>query len=129
MTAKEKQWKIGETIKGTVKTVRNSPHEAPLHSNREARNAGFKAALILNEYHYTQISQMLLELFGSQWLQHGEIEIKYLYPLFDKDTFVPKARFLGESTTGDGRLEFEIWCENQDGIQLAKGKASCRAKH
>ncbi|MCP4751089.1 MAG: MaoC family dehydratase [Proteobacteria bacterium] len=124
----EKHWKIGEVVTGAIKTVRNFPHESPLHGDRAAKNAGFKGGLILNEYHFTQISQMLLECFGIQWLYHGEIEIKYLAPLFEKDTFVPKAKVLGENPSGSGRVELEIWCENQNGERLAIGKASCLAE-
>jgi len=120
-----KQYKTGEIITGAIKKARNFPHESPLHSDRAAKSAGFKGALILNEYHFSQISQMLLEFFGPLWFLHGEIEIKYLAPLFDKDTFVPKAKVLGENPSGSGRLELEIWCENQEGTQLARGKASC----
>jgi len=121
----EKHWKIGQEIVGAIKTVTNTPDAVSLHSDPLAKKAGFKAGLILNEYHFTQITHMLLDYFGYEWLMHGEIEINYITPLFDGDTFVPKAKILGEDPPGSGRLSLEIWCENQNQVQLAFGKASC----
>ena len=125
MTEKENHWKTGEVITGKIKTAFNSPDAGAVHNDRLAKSAGFKGGLIMNEYHFTQISEMLMEYFGPQWLKHGEIEIKYIAPLFDRNTFVPKAKVLGEDPPGSGRLSLEFWCENQDGEQLALGKASC----
>lgn len=125
MPEKKIRWETGEVITGTIKTALNSPEAVSVHSDRLAKSAGFKGGLILNEYHFTQISQMLLEFFGHRWLTHGEIEINYISPLFDGNTFVPKAKILGEDPPGSGRLSLEIWCENQDKVQLAIGKASC----
>ncbi|MEE8398011.1 MAG: hypothetical protein V3S89_03330 [Desulfobacterales bacterium] len=115
----------GEEIVGALKTVRNDPEAKAMHNDSLAKRAGFKGAIVLNEYHFAQISQMLLEYFGPQWLSHGEIEIKYIAPLHDQDLFVPKATIVGEDPPDSGRLALEIWCENQDGEKLAFGKASC----
>ena len=121
----QKYWKKGDIILGEVKTVHNYPHAAPLHNDRAAKSAGFKGGLVVNEYHFTQISHLLLELFGLDWLRYGEVDIKYLAPLFDGDTFLPKAKILGENPPGSGRLELDIWCENQHGERLARGRACC----
>lgn len=118
--------KAGEVINGPIKTVRNPPDAVGMHNADLARTAGFKGGLILNEYHFTQISEMLIERFGLGWLTHGELEMRYIAPLFGGDTFVPKARVLGEDPAGSGRLSLEVWCENQAGEKLAVGKASCR---
>ena len=115
----------GEVFGGEVKTARSSPGAPAMPNDPLARPAGFRGGLILNEYHFTQISEMLLQHFGLRWLKHGEIEIRYISPLFDGDTFVPKAEALGEDPPGSGRIALKIWCENQDGEHLAAGKASC----
>ena len=125
MTEKEIHRKTGEVITGTIKTVHNSSDARSVHNDRLAKTAGFKGGLILNEYHFTQISEMLLEYFGPRWLIHGEIELRYITPLLDGNTFVPKAKVLGEDPPGSGRLSLELWCENQDGEKLAIGTASC----
>ena len=128
MTEKKNRRKTGEVITGTIKTVFNSPDARSVHSDRLAKDAGFKGGLILNEYHFTQISEMLLTYFGPGWLMHGEIELRYITPLFDRNTFVPKAKVLGEDPPGSRRLSLELWCENQDGEKLAVGKASCQVE-
>ena len=80
--------KAGEVINGPIKTVRNPPDAVGMHNAGLARTAGFKGGLILNEYHFTQISEMLIERFGLGWLTHGELEMRYIAPLFGGDTFV-----------------------------------------
>ncbi len=125
MTAAKKTYRIGEKIVGETKTVRNDPDAKAMHNDGLAKRAGFKSAIVLNEYHFAQISQMLLEYFGPRWLTHGEIEIKYIAPLHDQDLFVPRATVTGEDPPGSGRLRLDIWCENQEGEKLALGKASC----
>jgi hypothetical protein len=117
--------KTGEVITGTIKTARNPPQARAVHNDQLAKSAGFKGGLIMNEYHFTQISEMLMKYFGLRWLTHGEIEIRYIAPLFDRNTFVPKMKVFGEDPPGSGRLSLEIWCENQDGEKLAFGTASC----
>lgn len=119
--------KAGQEITGTVKIARMPPNMGAVHDDRLARSAGLRGGFIVNEYHFAQITQMLLEYFGPGWFTHGEIEVKYVAPLLDNDTFIPRARIIGEEPPGSGRLSLEIWCENQDGQKLAIGKASCLA--
>ena len=70
MTVDSKKWNTGDIVKGAVKTVHNSPHTAPLHNDRAAKSAGFKGGLVVNEYHFTQISHMLLEFFSQDGSGH-----------------------------------------------------------
>lgn len=119
---------IGREITGSVKIARMPANVgSTVHDDRLAKSAGLEGGFIVNEYHFAQITQMLLEYFGPAWFTHGEIEIKYIAPLLDGDTFVPKAKVMNEKPPGTGRLELEIWCENQQGKKLATGRASCLA--
>jgi len=115
----------GYEITGTVKTARMPPDAGAVHDDRLAKSAGLKGGYIVNEYHFAQLTEMLLEYFGPGWFTNGEIEVRYIAPLLDKDTFIPKARVIGEEPPGSGRLNLEIWCENQHGQKLAVGRASC----
>jgi hypothetical protein len=117
---------IGREITGSAKIARMPSNVGQtVHDDRLAKSAGLKGGFIVNEYHFAQITQMLLEYFGPIWFTHGEIEIKYIAPLLDGDTFVPKAKVMNEKPPATGRLELEIWCENQEGKNLATGRASC----
>ena len=115
----------GHEITGTVKTARMPPDAGAVHDDRLARSAGLRGGYIVNEYHFAQITEMLLHYFGPIWFTHGEIEVKYIAPLLDKDTFIPRARVIGEDPPGSGRLNLDIWCENQHGQKLGVGRASC----
>ncbi len=61
-------YQTGRLILGETKTVHNSPGGAAMHNDDLAKRAGSKGALVLNEYHFAQMSQMLLAHFGPQWL-------------------------------------------------------------
>ena len=65
--------------------------------------------------------------YRPRWFTDGEIEVKYIAPLLDKGTFIPKARIIGEEPPRSGRLTLEVWGENQHGQKLAVGRASCLA--
>ena len=119
--------RAGYEITGAVKTARMPPDVGAVHDDRLAKSAGLEGGYIVNEYHFAQLTEMLLEYFGPRWLTHGEIEVKYIAPLLEKDTFIPKARVIGEEPPGSGRLTLEVWCENQHGQKLAAGRASCLA--
>ena len=127
MTGRNIRKQSGRELTGTVKIARMPPNLGAVHDDRLAKSAGLKGGFIVNEYHFAQITHMLLEYFGTTWFTHGEIEVRYIAPLLDKDTFIPKARITGEESPGSGRLVLEIWCENQNGQKLAAGKASCLA--
>jgi acyl dehydratase len=119
---------IGREIIGRSRIAHMPINVGPtVHNDRLAKRAGLKGGFIVNEYHFAQITQMLLEYFGPVWFSHGEIEIKYIAPLLDGDTFIPKARVVSEEPLGTGRLELVIWCENQQGDKLASGRANCLA--
>jgi len=119
--------RVGQEIVGEAKIARMPPDAAAVHDDRLARSAGLRGGFIVNEYHFAQITQMFLEYFGPNWFTHGEIEVRYIAPLLDGDTFIPKARVIGEEPPGSGRLVLELWCENQHGERVAIGRASCLA--
>ena len=119
--------RLGHEITGAVKIAHMPPDAGAVHDDRLAKSAGLEGGYIVNEYHFAQLTEMLLEYFGPRWLTNGEIEVKYIAPLLDKDTFIPKARVIGEEPSGSGRLTLEVWCENQHGQKLAVGRASCLA--
>jgi len=117
--------RVGHEITGAVKIARMPPDMGAVHDDRLAKSAGLEGGYIVNEYHFAQITQMLLDYFGKRWFNDGEIEVKYIAPLLDKDTFIPKARIIGKESPVSGRLNLDIWCENQHGQTLAIGRASC----
>lgn len=118
---------VGHEITGAVKIARMPPDVGAVHDGRLAKSAGLEGGYIVNEYHFAQLNQMLLDYFGPRWFTDGEIEVKYIAPLLDKDTFIPKARVISEEPPGSGRLTLEVWGENQHGQKLVVGRAICSA--
>lgn len=114
---------VGQRLAGTTVVGRLPGVSRGVHSNEEARRAGLRGGIVVNEFHFSQMSEFLIEVFGDAWLTRGEIDIQYLSPLYDGDALTPLAVVSGVKS--DGQIELDIWCENQAGTRLAVGTASC----
>lgn len=68
------------------------------------------------------IAELLLDLFGDEWLTNGTMDVKFIDITKDNDVSQVKAVFT-ESTDEDGRqrLLFDVWCETQDGRKTLVG--------
>ena len=83
------------------------------------------AGIVVNEFHFSQLSDLLLECFGDRWLTTGEIEVRYVRPLYDGEQLTPAFRVTAQQPRDDA-VELDVWCENQDGTRLSVGEARCR---
>lgn len=108
-------------IEGLPVTGRLPATGRGVHNDTQAREAGLPAGAVVNELQFSHITELLMQEFGSRWLRDGEIEMKYVTPLRDGDTF----RVNGRLRDDGGRVEVELWCENQRGERIAVGRASC----
>jgi hypothetical protein len=115
----------GEELYGEAKVGRLRAGSRGVHDDDTARRAGLRGGFVVNEFHFAQLTRMLISYVGESWFEHGEIEAKYVAPLLDGDTLIPRGTISGEEPAGMGRLalEMEIWCENQHGQRLTIGHA------
>ena len=65
------------------------------------------------------LSEMIVDLFGEQWLSTGRLELKFLRLVEVDDRIVARGRVT--SVRDDGSADIELWCENQRGERVCAG--------
>lgn len=109
------------------------PFDAPewpeknLHTDLKAANAAGLAAVVASGTQWEgYLVGFLVELFGTHWFRHGELDIKIPRSVKIDETLQPKARLeRHELQGGHVRIVLGVWCENQDGEQVMVGSAAC----
>lgn len=86
-----------------------------------ARKAGsdrtIAQGLMLSMY----ISELGTDLFGASWFSTGWTLHTFLHPVFAGDTVTARAVVVEAPEPEPGRVELEVWLENQDGVRVAVG--------
>ncbi len=73
------------------------------------------------------LTEFLVDLFGDEWLRHGELTSKFIGIVDAGDDIFCKARVTAREETGPGIcLALDVWCENQDGTPVVVGTATGR---
>jgi acyl dehydratase len=122
---KKMSWERVAAFSGGPFNTRGWPRKN-IHTDREtAKAAGLDTIYVSSTQYLGHLAELMIELFGSGWLHSGRTtNLKFIHPVADDDVIQIKAR-LGEIAT-DGTCALEVWCENQDGIQVMVGEASGR---
>ena len=71
------------------------------------------------------LSEMMVDLFGEEWLSTGRIELKFLR-LIEVDDRIA-ARGTVTSVNDDGSADMKLWCENQRGEKVCAGTGRASA--
>ncbi|MFN0145161.1 MAG: MaoC family dehydratase [Dehalococcoidia bacterium] len=82
-----------------------------------AKEAGLSGTVAQALHYCAYVSQLLLDEHGRRWVEGGELEIKFVRPLYAGDSVEVT---LTESGADHARVE----CRNQDGQMLAFGNAT-----
>jgi hypothetical protein len=68
----------------------------------------------------------LIDMFGSDWYGHGELEVRFRAPVRVGDSVRPVLRCTDKSILpGALRVSVECWCEVADGTRVIDGTATC----
>ncbi|MEX2375683.1 MAG: MaoC family dehydratase [Dehalococcoidia bacterium] len=97
-----------------------------LHTDPDfAKRVGLPALAASATQLQGHIAEMLVDLFGDEWLTNGMMDVKIIDITKDDDVSQVKAVFK-EATSEDGRqrLMFDVWCETQDGRKTIVGTCS-----
>jgi acyl dehydratase len=90
-----------------------------IHSDLDvAKRTGLDAPIAQGMMTLAYASELMTQVCGAEWLERGEIAVKFTKPVFAGDTVTVRA-----TETGDG---FEIRAENQVGEPLMVGTARLR---
>jgi hypothetical protein len=71
------------------------------------------------------VAQLMVELFGTEWLSHGVMDVKFIAIVDAGDTLVCNAVVQSKSVEGDTtRFTLDVNCENQRGEKVLVGWAT-----
>lgn len=106
-----------------IKTVIRARNTAPDSPNRihteEAKQYGFKGGIVPGLTLYAYMVGPLLEHFGSDWLESGQMETRFRQPVYDGEEIT-----LSVNPTGDDSVSLSI--TNAEGIDVVTGFAQRR---
>jgi 3-hydroxybutyryl-CoA dehydratase len=71
-------------------------------------------------------SSMLVERFGMDYLERGELRTKFIKPVLLGATVFVRARVLAVEPGEDGGTVYklDVWCEDENGTKVVDGDAS-----
>ena len=69
-------------------------------------------------------SSMMVQHFGMDYLQHGELRTKFIKPVYLGQTLYVRGRIISaERTNGGVAYALDVWCEDEKGIKVTDGDA------
>jgi acyl dehydratase len=90
-----------------------------------ARVRGLRTAIASGTQSEGHLVELMIQLFGAQWLSHGTLDIKMTGPVELDDVVIAKA--LVKEKTDDAKATkfiLDVWVENQRGEKAIVGSAS-----
>ena len=121
---------IGQEIPGLSKTAFTPIEEDarnPIHTEEYAKEHGMRGALVPGSTLLSYMLEMLYNTFEEKWLNHGKINVSFIGGGAlngDQITIHGKAKSIDPQETGN-RVTLDLWMENQDGVKIMVGEASC----
>jgi acyl dehydratase len=125
-----KNIQVGQEIPGLTKTAFMPIEEDarnPIHTEDYAKEHGMRGALVAGSTLLSYMLEMLYNTFGEKWLSHGKINISFIGGGAlngDQVTVHGKGKSIEPQDGGD-RITLDIWMENQSGVKIMVGEASC----
>jgi len=70
-------------------------------------------------------SEMLIEHFGMDYVEHGELRTKFIKPVFLGVTVSVRGKVTSAVPQQNGAVVYalDIWCEDENGVKLTVGDA------
>jgi acyl dehydratase len=90
-----------------------------------ARSEGFTGVNADGMISTNWCSQMLLRVFGRDYLERGELRTKYIKPVLLGTSLRVRGRVRGATRQQNGNTlyDLEVWCEDAQGARLVDGDA------
>jgi acyl dehydratase len=103
-------------------------HLKNIHTDIEvAKRGGLTNTIVQGMMETIYLTELLTRFFGPSWFTSGWEKMKFIAPVFSGDTVTVRGVVTGETVDDwGGRLELEIWVENEAGKMTASGWASAR---
>jgi len=96
-----------------------------IHTDLEfARSCGLQTRSVSGAQYMGYLIELMVDLFGENWLNHGKMELKFIAIVDVEDSLVTKAVVTSKELEGSGTwFVLDMWCENQHGDKVAVGTA------
>jgi len=96
-----------------------------IHTDEEyARTQGFTAVNADGMIMTNWCSTMMVDHFGIDYVEHGELRTKFIKPVLLDTVISVKARVLAIEPSDEGKLySLDVWCEDAAGVKLVDGDA------
>jgi acyl dehydratase len=96
-----------------------------IHTDLEfARSCGLQTRSVSATQYMGYLIELLIDLFGENWLSHGKMDLKFIAVVAVGDRLVPKAVIISKESEGPRTKFFlEIWCEDQHNNKVTIGTA------
>jgi hypothetical protein len=120
----------GQEIPGLSKTA-FAPIEPdarnPIHTDEYAQEHGMRGALVPGSTLLSYMLEMVYNIFEEKWLRSGRIKVSFIGGgTVNGDRIAAYGRVKAIESGKDGnRLTLELWMENQNGVKIMVGEASC----
>ena len=108
-----------------VNLLRTQTYEehASIHDDATARRLGFRGGTVEGPTHFSQLTPLLVELFGIAWLETGCVSANYRNAAYDGEELQARVKPAGEGLGGEGTAQLSV--VKRDGTQVLAGSASC----
>lgn len=102
------------------------PRPSTHTDGNSAGAAGIAAPIAAGTQTEAYLVSLMVEKLGAEWLDGGYFDIKFVKPVLMGDTITAHARRC-VSTPPSSNERWDIWCDDQEGTQVALGTAELRS--
>lgn len=93
--------------------------EGSIHDDATAADLGFRGGTVAGDVHMNQFPPVLLEVFGEQWFECGNLSLSFKNATVDLEKVRVHARPLQQ-----GGQQTAVWMEREDGMLVNSGTAA-----
>jgi hypothetical protein len=108
-------------IRGTIWPGRNwaADAEGSIHDDDTASDLGFRGGTVPGDVHMNQFPPILVEVFGRQWFECGNLSLYFQNATVDKELVQVFSEELPE-----GKNQVRVWMNRDDNLPVAAGTAA-----
>lgn len=111
---------MNNVIKGPSWKARNwsaDAGEGSIHDDATASRLGFRGGTVAGDVHMNQFPPVLLQLFGPQWFEKGNLSLDFKNATIDGESVQVFAERMDDN-------EAKVWMERDDGMIVCIGSAT-----
>jgi len=99
-----------------------------IHTDRETSiRSGIGRAIASGLMFESYLVELMIKILGETWFYVGETDVVGIEMAGDGDTITPKAVIKSKDfAVSTSTIDFDIWCENQNGIKVMVGSSNYR---